>query len=196
PLRRRVRQVVVEHALVAPAPRLAAVGRLEHARGRDRDEDAVAVAWIDHDRVDARRELAAFGGGRTEPMRDAGALAREEITAARRVVPERPVEREALAAVVALEEAAGDGADVDLLRSAEGDAPQLEERGVLEGRLLRVVLAGDGAVDVAGALGVGDLRSVFPGRSLVARPRELRAPVPVAEERPERAVVRVARHVV
>src|SRR6185437_8494319 len=100
---------------------------LDDARGRDADEEPVGVAWIDHDGVDAGRELA-LRGRRSEPLRLCLAFAREQVAPARLVVPERQVELERGAAVAAHEETAGDGPDVHAPARAEADGPELEQR--------------------------------------------------------------------
>src|SRR5690606_38545490 len=185
-----------EHSLVATAPALAAVGGLEDAGGGDGDEDAIGVPRVDDDGVDAGGELATLGGRGAEPVVDAGAVPGKEIGAPRFVVPQRPVEREALAAVGAGEQAAGNGADVDAPRRAEGDHPQLEQLGVDEAGgaagVLGFVLAGDEAADVAGALGIGDLGGVLPALAAVARARQLGAPVAVTEQGPQGIGVGIA----
>jgi hypothetical protein len=86
------------------------------------------IARVDDDGVDARRELAAFGSRRAEPLGLAGAFAVEQVAAARLVVPQGAIELERSAAVAAGEQAAGDRADPDRAVAAEGDRPQLLER--------------------------------------------------------------------
>src|SRR5690606_12921609 len=124
-----------------------------------------------------------------EPVGGARTLAIEQVAAARLVVPEPAVELEALAAVLADEQPAGDGADVDAARRAKADHPQLEQRGVLDhhraGR--RAVLVGHRRDQVAGALRVLDLRGVTPAVPAVVGARQLGAPVAVAERGPQRA---------
>src|SRR5262249_55234853 len=122
----------------------------------------------------------------------------EEVAAARLVVPEAAVELERLAAVLALEEAARDRADVDAALGPELHRPELQQRRGLERRsaLARPRLGRRRREVVARAGGVLDLRRVRPRLPVVGRARDLRAPVPVAEQRPQRARVRVARGVV
>src|SRR5690606_13065769 len=131
-----------------------------------------------------------------EPVGAPRPLAGEQVAAAGLVVPERAAELEALAAVVAHEQAARDRAHEDLPGLAEGDDPQLEQRGVLDrdrlGVRALVALAGGGRGVVARALGVLDLRRVLPGLPAVGRARELGAPVAVTQRGPQRARVRVA----
>src|SRR5690606_37910476 len=185
---------------VPAVPGLAAVGGLEHARGGDRDQDPLRVVRVDDDRVDARGELSFRRGG-AKPVVDARAVASEEVTPARLVVPERAVELEALAPVFAHEQAARDGAHVDPAGCAEGDAPELEQLGVLEARLPRLTglggfLAGHHPANVAGALRVGDLGRVLPSLAAVGRARQLGAPVAVTEQGPQSSAVGVAGDVV
>jgi hypothetical protein len=117
------------------------------------------------------------------------------------MVPERPVELEGAAAVLADEQSAGDGAHVDCVGS-EADDPELLHSGwtgddlpadaeVARGVFVHVL------ADVAGSIGVLDLGGVVaPGLAFIRGDGQLGPPMAKAQQGPEFARVGIARDIV
>ena len=139
PLRFRVRHVIIQHAAIASRPGSTAIGGFQHACGGYRDIEVIRIARVNDDGMDARLEHAIINARRrTEPAVLAGRLAGEQIAAAAFMIPQRPVEFPAVAAIIADEQAAGDRAGIQpagLLGIAKRKIPDLEYGCVLVFRL-------------------------------------------------------------
>ena len=177
PLRLRVRAVVIRHAAAAALPGAAAVGGLDHPGRGYGNMDMIRVARVDDDRMDARLEHAIVDTRRrTHPAVLTGRIAGEQVAAATLVIPQWPVEFPAVAAIVAHEQAAGDGAGIQPARlsgAAKGKIPDLVDCGGrvlgLAGRRCRVEIGRRQDLDdVARPVRILQRQLIFPAGAAIA----------------------------
>ena len=163
----RIGQVIGVEPAIARFPSFAAIAADIDAAHADADGHTAAVA-----RVDLDGDRAGMIAPGAEPMRIAG------------MMPERIDQLERIAAVIAEEEAAGVGADIEAIRFVS--AARLNQPDVI-GLGWHAEIGRDSIA--FGILGRFDL---FPSRAQIARAVQLAAPMPVIEADPDGVCARVA----